>query len=59
LLKYYFTPTAEAIAETKLDISGNEDTIYFVVRAESREEAQEFAISIINMNNWELSHSEE
>ncbi len=59
MLKYYFTPTAKAIAGTKLEVSGDEDTIYFVVRAESREEAEVFAISIVNMADWELSHSEE
>jgi hypothetical protein len=59
LLKYYFTPLASALAGTKLELSGNDDTIFVVVRAESREDALELGKSIIDMTQWELSHSEE
>lgn len=59
MLKYYFTPLASVVAGTKLELVGDEHTIFVVVRAESREDALELGKSIINMNDWELSHSEE
>jgi len=59
LLKYYYRPTESAIADTLIKIKGNADTIRIVVQAESRDEALEFAKVIINMQNWELDHSEE
>jgi hypothetical protein len=59
LLKYYYKPLDSALAGTKLELVGKEDTIFVVVRAESRDDAFELAQAIINMNNWELSHSEE
>ena len=45
--------------ETKIKLEGNADTIFIVVQAESRDEALEFAKGIINMETWELDHSEE
>ena len=59
MLKYYFTPLASAIAGTKLEMTGEEAAVTVVVRAESREDALELGKSIINMEDWELSHSEE
>ena len=59
MLKYYYRPSESAIADTLINIKGNADTIRIVVQAESRDEALEFAKVIINMQNWELDHSEE
>ena len=59
MLKYYYKPLDSALAGTKLELVAEEDTIFVVVRAESRDDALDLAQGIINMNNWELSHSEE
>jgi hypothetical protein len=59
LLKYYYRPSEALLDDTKIKLEGNADTIRVVVQAESRDEAFEFARGIINMENWELDHSEE
>lgn len=59
MLKYYYRPSEALLDDTKIKLEGNADTIRIVVQAESRDEAFEFARGIINMETWELDHSEE
>jgi hypothetical protein len=59
LLKYYYHPSKEIVVDTKIHFEGNDDTIFIVIKAESRDEALEFGKGIINMENWVLDHSEE
>lgn len=56
MFNYYFRPLAEHIAETKLAVEGQPDTVLVSVKAADEKSAREIAESVINMANWELDH---